>query len=125
MRVVPIVRKNLIRNALFFGMALVFLSACTPTIEEVAIIETRTIRIPKPAPIVPTADQLKLRSVEWKIVTPENIDEVFASLSTDNIVLFAITSDGYEALALNLSDLRAHVQQQQKIIAIYRDSYDR
>lgn len=38
-------------------------------------------------------------------------------------VLFAVTTDGYEALALNLSDVRAMVQQQQKIIAIYQNSY--
>jgi hypothetical protein len=40
-------------------------------------------------------------------------------------VLFAITADGYEALALNLSDVRSMIQQQQKVIAVYQDSYSK
>lgn len=105
--------------------SLFLLSACGSTaVEPVAPVEVRTIEIPRPAPVVPSVDQIQLRDVKWTIVTPDNVDEVFASLSGE-AVLFAITTDGYEALALNLSDVRAMIQQQQKVIAIYQDSYSR
>jgi len=104
--------------------AVLFLAACAsgPRVEPVPPVEIATVEIPRPEPIVPQVDQLDLRTVTWTIVTPENIDEIFANLSGDK-VLFAVTSDGYEALALNLSDVRAMIQQQQQIIALYKQSF--
>jgi hypothetical protein len=115
------------QNVLGFGLvaltSLFLLSACGKSIPEpVTPIQVRTIETPRPAPVVPSVDQLQLREVKWTIVTPDNVSEVFASLPGE-AVLFAVTTDGYEALALNLSDVRAMVQQQQKIIAIYQNSY--
>jgi len=127
MREMQKVKNSSTRNALGFGLvaltSLFLLSACGgSTSEPVAPIQVRTIETPRPAPVVPSVDQLQLRDVKWTIVTPNNVNEVFASLSGE-AVLFAVTTDGYEALALNLSDVRAMVQQQQKIIAIYQNSY--
>jgi len=116
------------RNVLSYGLAtitsLFFLSACSqsPEVEKVPVVETRTVQVPSPAPIVPEVDQLNLRNVSWKVITPDNVDAVFASMTGD-AVLFAVTSDGYEAIALNLSDVRAMIQQQQRIIAIYQQSF--
>jgi hypothetical protein len=104
--------------------AALVLAACssTPPVEPAPVVEVRTFQVPRPAPIVPSVDQLTLRPVNWIIVTPENVDEVFTNLRGEK-ALFAVTSDGYEALALNLSDVRAMVQQQQRIIAIYRQNF--
>lgn len=116
------------QSVLGFGLvaliSLFLLSACSraPVVEPASPVQVRTIEIPRPAPVVPAVDQLQLRDVKWTIITPDNVDEVFASLSGE-AVLFAVTADGYEALALNLSDVRAMIQQQQQIIAIYQDSY--
>lgn len=115
------------QNALGFGLvaltSLLLLSACGRSAPEpVTPIQVRTIETPRPAPVVPSVDQLQLRDVKWTIVTQDNVNEVFASLPGE-AVLFAVTTDGYEALALNLSDVRAMIQQQQKIIAIYQNSY--
>ena len=119
-------KNSSIQNALGFGLialsSLFLLSACGSTSEPVVPIQVRTIETPRPAPVVPSVDQLQLREVKWTIVTPDNVNEVFSSMSGE-AVLFAVTTDGYEALALNLSDVRAMVQQQQKIIAIYQNSY--
>jgi hypothetical protein len=118
------VRESLIRSALGFG--LIALSGCAETVvQEIPVIETRTIEVQRPSPIVPTIDQLRLRNVEWKVVTPENVDEIFASLEEGEVVLFALTAEGYENLSLNLSDLRANIQQQQEVIAVFRESYRR
>lgn len=100
-----------------------FLSGCAQKVKEIPVVETRTVEINKQAPIVPSTDQLNLRDVEWKIITPDNIEKHFDSLKGGDAVLFAITSNGYEKLALNLSDLRAYIQQQKEIIAIYESSY--
>jgi hypothetical protein len=101
-----------------------FLVACGSTpIEEVKPVEIRTVEVPRPAPIVPAVDQLRLRPVNWIVITPDNIEESFAKIQSGEVVLFAVTTQGYENIALNLSDIRAMIEQQKKIIAIYQTQY--
>lgn len=88
-----------------------------------AKIITQTEYVTPPKPIVPNADALSLRDVEFVIITPENIDEVFENLKNDK-VLFALTADGYENIGLNLSDVRAYMQQQKSIIIMYENAFD-
>jgi hypothetical protein len=113
-------KKSLILSVL--GSSLVLNACSTASIEPVPIIETKTIQVARPQPIIPTIDQLRLRTIAWEIITPDNINEIFETMNGD-IVFFAITPDGYEALATNLSDLIALVEQQKEIIAIYKASY--
>jgi hypothetical protein len=104
---------------------ILILAACSSPqeIETVAPVEIRTVQVPRPAPIVPEVDQLRLRNVQWIIVTPENIEEKFAQIRNGEAVLFAVTAEGYENIALNLSDVRALIAQQQRIIAIYKSQF--
>lgn len=116
--------KSSILNALGFTTIAFLISACgAPKVEPVAPIQVKTIEIPRPAPVVPEVDQLRLREVEWVIITPENIDQKFNEIKNGELVLFAVTADGYENIALNLSDIRAMIEQQKKIIAIYKSQY--
>jgi hypothetical protein len=104
--------------------SILFVAACsTPAIEEVRPVEVRTIQVPRPAPIVPQTDQLKLRQVTWIIITPDNIEESFNKIQSGELVLFAVTANGYENIALNLSDIRSLIEQQNRIIAIYKSQY--
>lgn len=105
--------------------SVVFLSACGSK-EEIAvepIVEVRTIEVQRPAPIVPSVDQLTLRPIDWIIITPENAEEKFAQITNGELVLFAVTSQGYENMSLNLSDIRSMIQQQQRIISIYENQF--
>jgi hypothetical protein len=88
-----------------------------------AKIITETEYITPPKPIVPQVDPLTLRNVEFIIITPENQEEVFADLSKDK-ALIALTAEGYEKLALNISDIRALIQQQKTIIAVYEKQWE-
>lgn len=88
-------------------------------------IEISTTPVEKPQLVLPKADQLFQRPIEWIIITPENAEEAFKSIQGRGrpILLFGITDKGYENLALNLSDLRAYLQQQKAIIAAYENYY--
>lgn len=102
---------------------LFFLASCAqPEIETVQSVEVRTIEVKPPKPIVPTPDQLDLREFKWIVITPDNIEETFSNIKGE-AVLFAVTTDGYESIALNLSDIRALVDQQKEIIAVYEKSF--
>ena len=73
----------------------------------------------------PTVRKLELQNIKWYIVTPENAEEVFAELANANtdVVLFALTDDGYKGLSLNLGQIRELIAQQQAIISAYREYY--
>jgi hypothetical protein len=111
----------------YIGLLLVFLlvSACSSPaeIEEIRTVEVRTIEVPRPAPIVPPVDQLRLRPVNWIIITPDNVEESFGRIQSGELVLFALTADGYENISLNLSDVRSMIEQQQRVIAIYQRQF--
>lgn len=88
-------------------------------------IEITTKPIDKPKLELPNASELNMREVKWVLVTPDNYQKVFDELNKTGrpVVLFGLTDKGYENLGLNLSDLRAYIQQQKAIMAAYEAYY--
>jgi len=80
----------------------------------------------KPVLVVASPDELNLRNVEWIIITKDNYEEVFAEVTSSGrpLALFALTDKGYENLGLNISDIRAYIEQQQAMINAYKLYYD-
>lgn len=113
--------ENSIQNAVGCLTALVFLSACGKPVSELEITATPT---EKPSLVLPQAEELNLRDVEWFIITQDNFDEKIKELKnlSASVVFFAVSAEGYENLSLNLNDLRTYIEQQKQIIAAY-DSY--
>lgn len=104
-------------------MTVILVSGCSSMPQK---IEVSAKPVPKPQLIVPEANQLNLRDVEFIIITKENAEEVFAQLEADkkDAVLIGLTDDGYESLSLNLSDVMVLLQQQKSIIAAYKRYYE-
>ena len=102
---------------------MLFLAGCLGNSPEPIEITTKPIE--KPELVLPQSDELRIRKVEWIVVTPENAEKVFEEIKNTGrpVTLFALTDKGYENLGLNLSDLRAYIQQQQVIIAAYENYY--
>jgi hypothetical protein len=75
----------------------------------------------------PQVRELDLDQIEWFVVTPENIEEVFGKLADQrkDVVLFALTDDGYKAMSLNFAQIRELLAQQQAIIQAYKEYYNR
>ncbi len=81
--------------------------------------ERTPLNIADPKPLKPTAPQ-------WFVITPENQAKVFADLKAKNmdLVVFALTDDGYEELAIDMAEIRAFIAQQREIIVKYREYYE-
>ena len=77
------------------------------------------LALPDPAPI-------NTSPIVWYIVTPENYQEVFRKLAEEghDVVLFGITDDGYQELAVLIADVRNHINQQREILRRYREYYE-
>lgn len=114
--------NRLTASALGF-LTLFLVSACgKPPVQEIQI---SAKPVDKPELVLPYADPILMRDVQWVIITPENYEEVFNDLAKKGqpVVLLGLTDKGYENLALNLSDIRAFIQQQQAIILAYEGYY--
>lgn len=87
-------------------------------IQAVAV-ERTPLNLRDPAPLEP-------RSPQWIIVTPENVDKIWADLQAKNanLVLFAITDRGYEELAVTMVEIRNFINTQRQLIIKYREYYE-
>jgi hypothetical protein len=74
---------------------------------------------------LPPVDELRLREVNWIIINKDNLDAKLTELTAGGkpLAMFVLTGEGYENLGLNISDIRALVQQQQAIIIAYENYY--
>lgn len=96
-------------------LLLMFLSGCSLFTRD---IEVGYTPVNKPDLVLPDADLLRMRNVDWIIITPDNQEQVFDELEQQGItrVLISLSAEDYEAISLNLADIRTFIQQQQSII---------
>jgi len=107
-------------------MILTLLTGCLGRNDIPEPIQIRTKPVDKPELILPKADELIQRKIEWILVTPENYKESFAELEDRGrpLVFFGLTDQGYENISLNLSDIRMYVSQQHAIVDAYEKYYN-
>ena len=88
------------------------------TVKTEAVART-PLNLSDPAP-------LKAREVQWIVITPENADEVWKRLKDEkkDLMLIALTDDGYEMLAMNIAEIKNLIAQQRSIIIKYKDYYE-
>lgn len=106
--------------------SVILLSGCTLFREPVKQIETVKVEVSKPALNLPNPEPLALRDTSWIVVTRENAEQIFEELEAQGqpIALFALTADGYEALSINIADIKTFLGTQKEIIIQYRDYYE-
>lgn len=82
-------------------------------------VERTRLNLPEPAP-------LQARELNWVIVTPENVEQVFADMDERNesLVLFAITDKGYEQLSLTMAEIRVFIASQRAVLLKYKEYYE-
>tara|TARA_B100000683_G_scaffold147215_1_gene142716 strand:- start:1446 stop:1919 length:474 start_codon:yes stop_codon:yes gene_type:complete len=104
-------------------LGLVLLAGCSSTPRQ---IEISAKPIDKPKLVLPPADELRLKDLTWIVINEENAQEVWDKLKKDkkDPVLIGLTDDGYEILAMNISDIMKLLQQQKAIIAAYQAYYE-
>lgn len=98
-------------------------SACSsikPLTVDSKPIERTPLALPVPAP-------LDLNLPNWKVITPDNIAEVWKELAANgqSIVLFAITAEGLEQLTLDLAQIKNLINEQRVIIIQYKEYYEK
>ena len=95
----------------------------TPPVQP---IEIRTVPVEKTPLALENPQPLRLKPVDWIVVTPQNWEEVFKQMQSkeQNLVLFGLTSDGYQSLAVTIAELRNLINTQRIIIEKYKEYYE-
>ena len=91
---------------------------------------TAIVTVEKPTLMLPNVDKIKLKDVDWNIVTRDakpgtdgHIETVWKKASSDS--LFAVTSRGYESLSLNMAEMTRVIKQLQTQVEAYKEYYQK
>ena len=92
-----------------------------PEPQIVTVTEKVPLRIYQP----PLPQEIDLLSVNFFVITEENLEEKFKEIEKmldGQFVVFALTPDGYEKMAENFQEVRRYVRQQKELIIYYREA---
>ena len=73
----------------------------------------------------PLPQEIKMEDVNWFVITKNNYEESIQKVEKflgGEVVVFALTPTGYEAMAYNLQEIRRFIRQQKEIILYYREA---
>lgn len=111
---------HLLSKIFLSGSAIILLTACKTT--EPLQIETKPIELTIIQPVDP--QPVSMLDVKVKVINKLNVEEVFKQAvkdqGTDNPVFVIFGTKDYEALALNIQELKRYILQQKQIIAYYK-----
>lgn len=103
-------------------MSITVISGCS-SIKRLEIFTKEVKRTPlnleEPAP-------LSMTPIKWIIITRENYEQVFDELEKNNadVVLFGLTDEGYEELAINFAQVRKYIILNRHILMKYKEYYE-
>lgn len=71
-------------------------------------------------------EPLRLKPVQWIVVTPQNAEQIFKQLEARGLdpVLFALSDDGYMSLAESMGEVRNFMNTQRRMIIEYKKYYE-
>jgi hypothetical protein len=89
-------------------------------------VEVKTVAVERTRLNLSDPPPVKVRDVEWIVITPENAEQVWASLKEKNtdLVLISLSDEGYEQLAITIAELRNLIATQRSIILKYKEYYE-
>ena len=119
--------KSMLHVLLLLILITTLISACgVKQPDPITVTEIRSNIIERPTLILPETTPINTRNVEWKIITPDNVDEIFKEMTSSNQqpVLFALTTSGYENVSLNMAEIMRLIREKDAIIVAYKNYYE-
>ena len=112
-------------SCLLLVVVLLIFSSCS-TFKSEKQVEVITQEIEKPKLNLEVVEPLDLKPVKWIVITRENVAEVFTNLEQEgkSVALFALDTDTYEVLAINMEDIKRYILTQNKILVKYKEYYE-
>ncbi len=117
---------SILRVLTLLILIIILISACGTQKKE-NITEIRTIPIDRQNLILPQITPINPRQIDWKIVTPENVNKIFEDMKNSNqeMVLISLTTSGYENISLNMAEIMRLLVEKDAIIVAYKNYYEK
>lgn len=99
------------------AVASLSLAACATDGVTVDSVKIPAAQAPEPAP-------LTMRNVQWKILTKADLEKLLAELEANpdpNFALYTLDNGNFQALNLNLVEIRRFIVDQQQVIVFYKN----
>jgi len=114
--------KSILNVLVWLTLTTFLVSSCS-SVKQLEIFKTE---VPRAKLDIPDPESPRIQDLNWVIITSENAEEVFAKLKEQNIdpVLFGLTDDDYEILAVNFAQIRAYMIKQKITLQQYREYYE-
>lgn len=74
----------------------------------------------------PLPIELQLQSVDWQVITPEQMEEYLRDLESGSApptAYYALTSQEYENLSINMAEIKRYIREVLGLVEYYRQ-YD-
>ena len=116
-------QRNYLKVLNLILLSSIFLTGCS-TLNSIKEMVTVTEVIKPTIAVVERPKPLSFNDLHFYVVTEDNIDDFKVRFMDDNnvFVFYAISVKGYEALALNMAELKRYILQQKSIIIYYEES---
>ena len=103
-------------SCLLLVVVLLIFSSCS-TFKSEKQVEVITQEIEKPKLNLDVVEPLDLKPIKWIVITRENVAQVFSEIEQEgkSVALFALDTDTYEILAINMEDIKRYILTQNKI----------
>ena len=72
----------------------------------------------------PLPNKINTKPVEWKVLTPEIMDEYLTDLKEGNAptnVYYGVSPVGYENLSVNMAEIKRYIRQILSIVTYYKE----
>ena len=112
-------------SCLLLVVVLLIFSSCS-TFKSEKQVEVITQEIEKPKLNLDVVEPLDLKPIKWIVITRENVAQVFNEIEQEgkSVALFALDTDTYEILAINMEDIKRYILTQNKILVKYKEYYE-
>jgi hypothetical protein len=110
----------MLNRIIIISSALLLLTGCAskPKIVDKPILYER------PELVLPKVQPVTQAGIQWVVINASNAEEKLNYLKTrPNVTYFAVTSQGYQNLSMNVADLRRYIEQQNAVVAAYQAYY--
>lgn len=94
--------------------------------EPVERVVTKEVLVQKIPLNLKSPDKFVWMDVEYIIITPENYEEKLSELQEDgkSVALYALDTNSYEALSINIANVLKYMKEQKLILAKYKEYYE-
>lgn len=88
---------------------------------------TKPEYVVRPPIQLPEPESVNQLPFEWAVITQKNLEQKLKELKDPqgDVVVFALTPEGYQSLSMNAAELRRYIQALRAYIKIMREYYER